>query len=357
MSDEKSASGSEPVKLPSPPEGFSQFVSRVLDQLSLSSWLPAALLVSTGAVILELRSQEEIDVAQAVIDLTAKPLGILIVVIFALLTATMLLQAFELTAIRILEGYWPPIASSLGLTGMMVRIHLARRDALQRRLIKRRVRAFRAAREVLLDAGTDQAVLEYHRVSAAGETFAVRPTEAVVAAAEALDWRPFAPASRLRSYESVERSLNIYPKPHRTMPTKLGNTLRAGEDGIRDLGHGTLRTFVIRHWHLLPREIQVLHDEYRNRLDLYCTLVFVCAAIAAGGGALLWTAKGGAVAGWVVFAVFLASAVASYRAAITSAVGYTGALHAIDTHVGAAKTEAAQPTRKRRWGVPSLRPS
>lgn len=341
MPDERKVPAGNDGASPSPPEGLSQFVSRVLDQLSLSSWLPAALLVSAGAVLLELRSQTAIDVAQAVMDLTAKPLGILVVVIFAVLTSTMLLQAFELTAIRLLEGYWPPLASTVGFTGLMVRLHVSRQSHLRARLIKRRVVAFRAARERLLDMRVDPAVLEYHRVAAAGETFASRPPDDVVSAAEKLDWRRFAPASLLRSYESVERAMSIYPATHRTMPTRLGNTLRAGEDEIANLGDGTLRTYVIRHWHLLPLEIQELHDEYRNRLDLYCTLVFVCAGLAVGGGALLWTTDHGVVAAWVVFGAFGVSSLASYQAAITSAVGYTGALQAIDAHIGTAEPGVA----------------
>ncbi len=323
-----------PEAAPATPEGLSQFLSKVLDQLSLSSWLPAALLVGAGAVILRMRSQDSVDVIQAVIDLSAAPLGILVVALFAVVAATMLLQAFELTAIRLLEGYWPPVASSVGLTGAMVRFHLWRRGRLRGRLVKRRVAAFRAAREVLLDAGTDLAVLDFHRVTAEGGSFPARPPDDLVAAAARVDWRRSAPAPLLRSYESVERAVSLYPAPHRTMPTRLGNTLRQGEDRIENLDGGSLRTFVIRSWRGLPREVQVLHDEYRNRLDLYCTLVFVCAVLAVGGGALLWTVPQGRTGAGVVLALFAVCAVAAYRAAITSAVGYTGALQAIDVHVG-----------------------
>ncbi|MCL3862086.1 hypothetical protein [Actinotalea sp. K2] len=344
MADQRAPAGVGEIKPVTPPEGLSQFLARILDQLSLSSWLPAALVASVGAVILELRSQTEIDVAQAVMDLTAKPLGVLVVAVFAVLALTMLLQAFELTAIRLLEGYWPPFASAIGLTGLMVRFHLWRQDWLRSRLVTRRIAAFRSAREDMLDIGVDKAVLEFLRVSAAGETFRSRPPADVIAAGEAINWREYSNPALLRSFEAVERALSGYPKRHRTMPTRLGNTLRAVEDEIANQGDGPLRTFVIRNWHLLPLEIRVMHDQYRNRLDLYCTLVFVCGGIAAGGGALLGTVDHGVTAAWVVFSSFALCSLACYRAGITSAGGYTAALQAIDAEVGRINGQTATAT-------------
>lgn len=325
------------AKPPTPPstvpEGFSQFVARVLDQLSLSSWLPAALLVSAGAVLMELRSQEEIDLVTAVADLSAKPFGILVVMLFAVIAAAVLLQAFELSAIRLLEGYWPSAASRVGLTGMFVRLQIRRRNRLVRRLEDHRKRAFRVAREGLLDAEVNIELINYYKRVAYGEDFDVQPAPEVFRAAQAFDWRRFAPPTLLRSCEALERSVGLYPAQHRIMPTRLGNTLRAGEDEINNLGSGTLRTFVIRHWHLLPLELQVLHDQYRNRLDLYCSLVFVCGALSFGGAALLGTTNSGQLAAIIPLFGFALCAHGCYRASITSAIGYTGALQAIDRHI------------------------
>lgn len=242
---------------PAAPQGFSQFITRVLEQLSISSWLPAALLVSAGAVLIELRSQDEIDLARAVVDLAGSPLGILVVLIFALLAVTMLVQAFELSAIRALEGYWPSWASRVGFTGVFVWLQSSRHNRLSRRLKDRRVKAFRVARERLLDAEVDIEVINYHKRVAYGEDFDVPPAPAVVNAARTIDWRRFVPPVLLRSCEALERAIGIYPDQHRMMPTRLGNTLKTGEDTIKNLGSGTLRTFVIRHWHLLPLELQV----------------------------------------------------------------------------------------------------
>src|SRR4051812_18768506 len=50
-------------------QGFSQFVSRVLDQLSLSAWLPAAMLVGSLVVLLQLHSQSDRNLVSAVRNL------------------------------------------------------------------------------------------------------------------------------------------------------------------------------------------------------------------------------------------------------------------------------------------------
>lgn len=321
--------------LSSPPEGFSQFVSRVLDQLSLSSWLPAALFVCVGAVLLELRSQDEIDLIGAVVDLTAKPVGVLIVIAFALVSSTMLLQAFELSAIRLLEGYWPAWVSRIGLTGACVSVQVSRLRRRRDRLKTERIKAFRIARDRLLDLEADPEIIAYHRRIVHGETSAEETDAGVEQRARAFDWRPFAPPGRLRNCEALERAAGLYPREHRTMPTALGNALRSGEDKIKNVGEGSLRTFVVRHWHLLPTELQILHDQYRNRLDLYCSLVFVCGVLALGGGALLATQENGLAAGALVLVTFGATAEACYRAAVMSAEGYIGALQAIDKVVGA----------------------
>jgi hypothetical protein len=58
----------------------------------------------SGAPLIQLRSQGDFDLGGAVIALTAKPLGILVVLLFALVLATLVSQAFSFAAIRFLEG-------------------------------------------------------------------------------------------------------------------------------------------------------------------------------------------------------------------------------------------------------------
>jgi hypothetical protein len=47
--------GGAPDKEPKQADGLSQFMGKVLDQLSLSTWLPAAMLVGSGALLIQLR--------------------------------------------------------------------------------------------------------------------------------------------------------------------------------------------------------------------------------------------------------------------------------------------------------------
>ena len=74
-------------------------MSRVFEQLNLSSWFPAAVLVGNGAVLLQVQANRSAALGAAVEALTDKPLGVLIVVLFALVIATLMTQAFEFEVI------------------------------------------------------------------------------------------------------------------------------------------------------------------------------------------------------------------------------------------------------------------
>lgn len=52
------------------PSGVSAFVARVLDQLSLSAWVPSALLTLCLALLLQFRAQRSVDLAAATTALT-----------------------------------------------------------------------------------------------------------------------------------------------------------------------------------------------------------------------------------------------------------------------------------------------
>jgi hypothetical protein len=90
-------------------DGISGFLTRILDQLSLSSWLPAIMIVCNLAVLLQLGSQKNLDISAAVLRLADKPLGILVVLVLGIIVASIATQAFEFASIRLLEGYWGSI--------------------------------------------------------------------------------------------------------------------------------------------------------------------------------------------------------------------------------------------------------
>jgi hypothetical protein len=69
---------------PSSLAGFSSFIGKVLDQLSLSAWLPAAMLVGNLALLLQLNQDKDFNIERAVQSLAAKPLGTVIILVFSL---------------------------------------------------------------------------------------------------------------------------------------------------------------------------------------------------------------------------------------------------------------------------------
>ncbi|HET9896073.1 MAG TPA: hypothetical protein VFQ44_14190, partial [Streptosporangiaceae bacterium] len=111
----------------SPPDGVSAFVARVLDQLTVSAWLPAALLTVGVAILLQFRGSGSVNVLLAVMDLTRDP--VLVIMIPLLVLATVVTQAFAFEAIRTLEGYWSGPASLLRT--LMIRWHVRRRRVLK----------------------------------------------------------------------------------------------------------------------------------------------------------------------------------------------------------------------------------
>jgi hypothetical protein len=82
-------------------DGISGFLTRILDQLSLSSWLPAIMVICNLAVLLQLCSQKNLDISAAVLRLTGKPLGILVVLVLGIIVASIATQAFEFESIRL----------------------------------------------------------------------------------------------------------------------------------------------------------------------------------------------------------------------------------------------------------------
>ena len=147
--------------------------------------------------------------------------------------------------------------------------------------------------------------------------------------AEAFDWQPFAPADLMHQIEAVEATIDEYPASHRVLPTKLGNTLRAVEEVLPLGEEDDLEGAVIRRWSETSDAVQKEHDQYRTRLDMYCTLVFVFVALALLGPLLLPHGPGYAKAATLTSLASLFLALVSYRAAIASARGYTTVLRTI----------------------------
>jgi hypothetical protein len=328
----------------SPVTGISAFLGRVLNQLSLSAWLPAAMLVGSLSVLLQLHEQHNRDVARAVVNLVNRPLGLLVLLLFALVLATIVTQAFEFEVIRLLEGYWGNSLTARGISYVFV-------GAKQRKIIrlaKKRddltLRAFYKAK--LFEDGIETYIVTLLENKLGGKKCdplkgwgAKRKTE------EALNfpWEESAPAHLISQIRATKDQIAEYPEQSRVLPTKLGNVIRATEDSLESVKDGELEQFVILHWDETPDVLRKEHDQYRTRLDLYCMLVFVFFVLAIVSPLLLTHGPRYIVGAAITSAAYLLMSFVSYAAAIASARGYGSALKAIDEIVSTKEAESEKP--------------
>jgi len=313
--------------------GFSAFVSHVLDQLSVSAWLPAAMLVGNMAVLVQLHSQKNRNLAEALATLTEKPLGVVIVLVSALVLTTMVTQAFEFELIRFFEGYWGGRwLSSVAALALVAR-QRRKRDNVVRKRDKMELRAFRSTR--LIERKRlpceKQYIVELIEEDLTGQPSSVgtgwRDRKKRREAAT-YEWVPQASPELMRRLEAFRSQLGDFPRDHRILPTTLGNTLRTAEDAL-PLGPGeSLESYVLRRWDHVSSALRLEHDQHRIRLDMYCTLVFVFAMLTAVAPALI--ARGHR---YILFTIgvsagYLLLSFVSYAAAVASARGYGTVLKA-----------------------------
>src|SRR5487761_847377 len=143
---------------PKPTETLSQFVARVLDQLSLSAWLPSAALVLLLDFIAELGAQLDAKrqgPAAAVGNTNAKLSGVgiggAILLVVAVVVLTMLTQAFSFQAIQVLEGYWGVSKTAEWLAHRRCDRHRRRRERLNDRRKELTEAAWKATETKLAD--------------------------------------------------------------------------------------------------------------------------------------------------------------------------------------------------------------
>jgi hypothetical protein len=105
MSTPKPDSGQGSESAPPAPDGISALVAKVLDQLSLSAWLPAGLLAASLSLLLQFRSQGTANVETALRAIADSWRVVLLLAVPVLVLGTLATQAFSFGAIRALEGY------------------------------------------------------------------------------------------------------------------------------------------------------------------------------------------------------------------------------------------------------------
>lgn len=315
-----------------PAEGINALVTRILEQLSLSAWLPAAFFTSSLALLQRFHANRQIDVGQAIRDITENPAGFLVLLIPLLIVATMVTQAFSYTAIRTLEGYWRGWGPVGILRTLLIRLQLRRKESISQHRLAASRKAFAIARPRMLEHQS-HSIVNYLEALALETDLPEVTDRADRERLAFLSWRTHCDPWRLARIDSLIREEKRYPETRRVMPTKLGNVLRAAEDSLA-AHKEDLQGWVIRRKDLLPLRLRLDHDHFRTRLDMYAILVFVAAFMAivtpitlAGRIDDVWSIA-------ITTAAFAGIGLASYQAALASADGYGQILAEINRHVG-----------------------
>ena len=330
-----------PMESPSPPSdsdaaaspsGVSAFIAQVLDQLTLSAWLPAALLTASVAILLQFRSDRSANILTAVRALTADPVRVLVLIVPLLVIATVVTQAFSFEAITTLEGYWRRSGPANLARTLMIRRHVRRKKAIEKRRKQASEKAFYTAEPRMLREGISFPIVNAMKAQAL-ELKDPPLTDEERNKLDKMDWQKWSDAWLISKIEHLSKEGDAYPlDTYRVLPTRLGNLMRATEDQLKHTD-GDVQGFALRRYAMAPRLVQKEHDQFRNRLEMYCTLVFVSASlfiltpiIMLGTGidfaAIVITGGG-----------FAALSEASYLAAIASAAGYCSALKEMDEDI------------------------
>jgi hypothetical protein len=312
------------------PDGLSAFVARIFDQLALSAWLPAAFLSASLALLLQFRADKSVDLLRGVRALTADPVRVLVLIVPVLVLSTVVTQAFSFEAIRTLEGYWHRRGvASLARTLMIKRqVHRARS------LAKRRQRAceiaYYTAEPRMLRKGVSPALVNAMKAQALELEDPAPLTDEEMTELEMRNWESWCNAWEIAKIEHLRDAEGDYPlEPHRILPTKLGNLIRATEDQLKNT-EDDVQGFALRRYAGTPRLIRAEHDKFRSRLEMYCTLVFVSGSLLILTPTILFRAQIGIFPIITISACFGVLSQASYLAAIASARGYCSALKEMD---------------------------
>lgn len=330
-------------------ETLSQFLARVLDQLSLSAWLPSASLVLMTGIAVSLRGVLDDPkspagaipkIAKSVALLAGSGFGGALLALGAVIVLTMLTQAFAFEAIRLLEGYWGTARWSESLADRRCRHFASVRSALEKRRQVSLESAWASAETQLVAQELERQkngetfltpdMLEVLKAAVLGREAIVKLTDktAVVKALQT-PWEPFASPEMIRRRNNLSKRIRDYPEPGRELPTRLGNIMRRFEDRTQER---QLEGYVMKVFHTLPLSLQIDHDDQRNRLDLYASMVFVLLFGGVVSAVALITHPMYAVA---ATALSWMAAILSYRAAMASARAYGGILVTIVEHVNA----------------------
>lgn len=309
--------------------GVSAFIARVLEQLSPNSWLPAAFLIGNAAVLLVLEPKGwDLGLGAAINRLVGMDWGAIIVLLFALVIATIAVQAFEFELLRFFEGYWRRWRALLWWDAALIHCQSGRLERVSKRVKRIQLKAAKRQRDLAISErrpGRNATMWAMVVKVLSGAEFDEIETPLVPELAR-FDWNKQLDAVSRHRLAVLELVKDDYPKVLPLLPTRLGNVMRAGEERVR-LGDGQrLEGFMIRNLDRLPPTIADQFGIYRQRLDMYCAMIVVLTALAILAG--LHLAFGAAVLFWQIAipAAYVLSIWPCYQAAIASARGLGEAL-------------------------------
>jgi hypothetical protein len=144
-----------------------------------------------------------------------------------------------------------------------------------------------------------------------------------------MNWRNLCDAWHLAAVDHLLSQEAAYPATSRVLPTKLGNLIRATEDTLEKAA-GDVEGFALRHHSKMPRRLQMQHDQFRNRLEMFCTMAFMGIALSVLTPVILVGSTIDFVATGIISGSFALFSVVIYRAAIASAGGYCKVLKQMD---------------------------
>lgn len=288
--------------------------------------------VGNAAILLQLHRQKNIDLSAGIISLTKSPLGILIVLSFSLVLVTMITQAFAFEVIRLLEGYWGSVRILSHLNTLRTTRHVNLSLHLREQRNAYQKEAFARAKKFMLEKNFPRVVIEISEDMVYGRSLNEHPHEDIERATKT-GWRTFSSPALLRRVEALEFRMRQYPRPHRILPTRLGNTLRATEDSLDVNVAGDIEGFILRNYNQIPEILRSQHEQFRTRLDMYCILVFVFAALAILAPTLLFSALAHPLPSITAFLLYFMLSWVSYEAALASARGYGSILRAVNSWI------------------------
>lgn len=324
--------------------GISAFIARILEQLSPNSWLPAMFLLGNVAVLFELDpSGWKLGLGGAVSRLMRMGWGTLVILLFAVVLATIAIQAFEFELLRVLEGYWRRPAGLVRWGERRIKRH--------RRLYLKIVGEISEVESGWITAKLQSAILngEGEDVTLWGMALKIAKhsrvsTEETLLLGKLSELRRRSAMDAETDHRLVVLKLRLedYPKPERILPTRLGNVMRSAEDQVHLEPGATLEGFMIRHLDSLPITIADEYRIYRERLDMYCAMVLVLLALSATAILALPFSLSGFWWHIAIPVAYLLAVWPCYNATLASARGFGGAL-----------VEADEVLRRRREPAPS----